>query len=207
MNGTPRRPWWRLHGLTFGIGTSLFISLAAANVIGDAWHHPKTGYEFGERGAYYGWPIRFAVDANSWNGLTSARRTFLRTGRESPTTPWPIGKTVNIFAPSAAIVDAAIGIVVLMGSLWTIERSFRRNTLTVRFSLGFLFAATSWLATYFAFAANLLFTENRIDVVRHIVLIGAALAVGLTWLAFFELLGIVWNRLASRRRAAPGASG
>jgi hypothetical protein len=52
-----------------------------------------------------------------------------------------------------------------------------------------------------------LFTENRIDVVRHIVLIGAALAVGLTWLAFFELLGIVWNRLASRRRAAPGASG
>jgi hypothetical protein len=120
---------------------------------------------------------------------------------------WHLRRVVaRKFFPRELLFNVVIGALLTAGVGWTTERWRRRGRLSPRFSLSSLFAASASVTTYFV-----LRQENELDVrsggtifeafTRDPLALGAFIvvltAIPLTWLAFFDLLGLALNGLAS----------
>lgn len=95
------------------------------------------------------------------------------------------------------IGNIALAAFVTMGAAWTVERWCRRLNVGAQFSLKILLVVTASLASYTALRDKLpdpwfLLTGAELIVILQ--------TIPLAWIAVFDLIGIAWNWLESRRR-------
>jgi hypothetical protein len=200
MNETPRRPWWRLHRVTWLMVMFVAAAVAALNLRGE----PHTSQLYWE----HGWPLAWSHRSTSidkyvlldpWNfGPAPAQW-------QSPTNRWFNAKNVDAFRLGGLLVDLLIVAALIVGSLWTIERWCRRQRVVPRFSLNALLTVTASAGCYLVVVKQSAghWEDHMLDVATFT----AYLTIPLAWLAFFDVLGITWNRFTFRRRTteAPDA--
>ena len=166
MNETPRRRWWRLHGVTWG---SIIVTTAVT-----VFHHwIWSPYAPGG----IGWPLHFYDE-----GRTDSIHL-----RESPR-----------FYPHALAIDVFIFAAIVWGYGWASEKLVRARIIRARFSISNLLVATasvgSCIVVFHWDALGELF--NAALAAKMAVIAGICLG----WAALFDVFGIAWNRLTSRRQ-------
>jgi hypothetical protein len=92
--------------------------------------------------------------------------------------------------------DVLVAAWLIAGCAWTFETRFQRLAFAKTFSIKSLMVFIAWLAFCLVMLRGVPVTE--LSAVAFVV---AYLAVGLAWLAFFDVLGIVCSRFTSLRNA------
>jgi hypothetical protein len=194
MNETPKRPWYRLHALTWLICGLLAASLAYVNL------GARTRFLVASSptalGWRHGWPVRAFDRETEMRGKKTLEVEFLLA--------FGIGQPLVGVDLPYAIVDAAFALIVVVGSSITTESWSRRTGFQLRFRLKTLLSAMAAIAVY-----CMIFKGERIDVeiwfalLYIVALLTIWLGIVLTWLAFFDLVGSAWRLLTNRRQTNP----
>ena len=170
-----KRPWWKLHALTWLAGALVAGALVLKNF--EATYKRQSTPMFAPQAwhVYVGWPFWFGVEFG---------------------TPWDdslitIGTVRRV---KALVANVVVGLAILLGAASVIERQARRGKLQTTTRL--LLALTAWAACYTALSLEWMEQwETEVHRLASAIVFGA---LALAWLAFFDLLGLVWNRLSRR---------
>jgi hypothetical protein len=167
----PRRPWWKLHHVTW-IASAMVI---AALLVMNLFCHP---YRSGVTG--HGWPLLF-----SRRDIFSGAYWFAFAGE------WQLDK-------SALLIDLVVAALILAAVVYKSEWFCRLFTVRPLVSVKALLVAIAWFACFLA-AEKRDYDFDWMLLVRGLAAPVTYGGMALAWLAFFDVLGAAWNRFADRR--------
>ena len=173
---SPVRPWYRLHALTCIVAVAVAIALVLVNL---QWSRrdsgkPVTGFD---SGWFQGWPFWF-----SQSGLPQVGRLN--------------GIQFNYGRLDALFGDAAVAVLIVLGTSWTLEQWCRHHK--VRFSLKLLLSVMAWIACVIALIIE--WGEDWTGAMYTTAIVITYSALALTWLAAFDVSGLAWNWIVNLRR-------
>jgi hypothetical protein len=211
MSETPQRPWWKLHGLTWASLLSVSVSVFGLNVLsrdlfdtGEAWAASGKSVPWEK----FGWP--FAWLSYDIMGEMPGELDLFR--------PFNLGflvapKNFKAFQPNAFAANGLIWITLVSGAAFSVERWRRKHPGVLVVSLRAMLAILGLCASVFGLHIVYIreideqygpsidwlvrsLTQDAVSIFWCITYANVFLA----WLAFFDVFGLVWNRL-SRRKA------
>jgi hypothetical protein len=180
------RPWYRLHAVTWLAMFVVAESLLLVNLVG---YYPTGGSGFVR--LRHGWPVLFATrEIDRRRGAATNGRFF---------------ELEDVAAWSAPRLAAAVllGLVILGGTAWMIERWRRRWTVGFRMRLSATLASIGWIECCVVLFHHRLSGMNWENAYILLSEVGAAVfCVGmlLAWLALFDVTGVAWKRVADGQR-------
>ena len=182
---SPKRRWWQLHWLTWVAVLVVAASLAVKNLDGTVRTRPLVHAWFV---LHHGWPKTF---------LTRDEMALMS---RPPSSRWLFDDFFwSEFSASWLVFDIVVALVILVGTTFCIEiRCRRRPTIPIRFNLKGLFVLTGLAGTCLLLfgSAGDVWVNHINDVSTAVILAGVVC----TWLAFFDLIGYLFNWLTRSQK-------
>jgi hypothetical protein len=135
-----------------------------------------TTHPVGSLDHLYGWPLpfaeRFADAPDSWYD----------------------GRYVKKYDDSAVLVNLGVGLWIVAGTAWIVERWRRQKNAPLQVGIKTLCVATAWVACLVVFGGK------RIEpLLRETSILAGLIGLALAWKATFDGMGVLWSWFADRR--------